>query len=194
MKMDSGNLQNWPKWKLFSEIIYWLLTSFKICHFSHMGFSVFEQDFSWIYYCHQNNGREKGNKPAQLFAISKTSDRVHHERLFNKMYSNIWDVKCFYRFKAKSHQTNQEDKWLPFSLVKTQQQLLLKPLSDFPPEFIKTPWLCPSPKNNKSNKKAAISKVGHSVRALGCPKQERAKTELILSSLDNSIISLIQHW
>lgn len=147
-----------------------------------------------IYYCNQNNGGEKGNKLARLFAVSKVSGRVSHKRLFNKTYRYRWDVKCFYRFKAKRLETKQEDKWLLFSLVKAPQQLLLKPGSDpsFLPEFINTPPQPICPPNN--NKKAAISKMGTSVHSLGCPRQDKAKTDFIVWSLDNSITGLIQHW
>lgn len=129
--------------------------------------------------------RVKVSKLALLLAVSKAPVRVCHRRLFNKMYR--WDVKCFYRFKAKRHETKQEDRWLFFSLVKAEQQPLLKAVSGlaFLLEYINT---SPAPKP------PGIDKMGTSPRSLCCPRQDKAKTEFIEWSLGNSITRVIQHW
>lgn len=129
--------------------------------------------------------RVKVNKLALLLAVSKAPVRVCHRRLFNKMYR--WDVKCFYRFKAERRETKQEDRWLFFTLVKAEQQPLLKAGTGlaFRPEYINT---SPTPKP------PGIDKMGASPHSLCCPRQDKAKTEFVEWSLENSISRVTWHW
>lgn len=151
-----------------------------------------------IYYCNQNSGGEKGNKLAWLFAVSKASGRVCHKGLFNKTCSYRWDVKRFYRFQAKRHETKQEDKWLLFSLVKAQQQLLLKPVSDlaFLPEFVNIPPPHPHPKQQKQ--KSSSQKDGNFCTSFRLSKSRQSQDRLhsmvtgwLHHQLDSALVNLV---